>query len=423
MKTKILQVPIINVEFQDELCWRHTTNGDCTTKSAYKVFLHDQISVTSNARRCFTDAKKSILLQAWKNNHLPPRIKTFAWRLIRRVLATGKRASRFSTRIKKECSRCGLPETDAHLFFHCHFSRAVWFSSPLGFRTDFYEQYCYPSNFIECLLASLYPAASVHCIFATLWMLWKARNDLLFNRKEWSISQVICAAKAVLSTGDADDIAVPSDNLATTRIHAPPFSQPPGAVIYCNAAYNRDVDASTAGLGVYLHDPVRNIKLFVSAISTDASSALQAEAQGLLLAVWVVQLMEWRRVCFLSDSKTLVDAVATDNLLSRSGHWVLRPFLADAQNHRNSSGNLVQKVSRADNKTAHALCKRAYRDRSDPRTTFRCKSNLLFSSHCASRNRLCNITLKNIRLLAVHCLSCSSSLPFGRHQALGCLSV
>lgn len=194
-------------------------------------------------------------------------------------------------------------------------------------------------------------------------------------------------------------------------------------VVYCDAAYNRNVDASIAGLGVYLHDPVRNIKLFVSAISTDASSALQVEAQGLLLAVRMVQLMEWRRVCFLSDCKTLVDVVVTDDLLSRSGHWVLRPFLADVQNHRNANEDLVQKVPRADNKTVHALGKRAYRDCSGPRTTSRYRSNLLFPSHCASTNRLCNIRLKNIRLQAVHCLGCSSSLPFGRHQALSCLAV
>ena len=39
MKNKILQVPIINAGFEDELCWKHTPSGQCTSKSAYKVFM------------------------------------------------------------------------------------------------------------------------------------------------------------------------------------------------------------------------------------------------------------------------------------------------------------------------------------------------------------------------------------------------
>lgn len=60
---------------------------------------------------------------------LPPLIKTFTWHLIRRALATGSQASRFSQHIDENCTRCGNLETDAHLFFHCDFARTVWFSA------------------------------------------------------------------------------------------------------------------------------------------------------------------------------------------------------------------------------------------------------------------------------------------------------
>ena len=155
MMNKILQVPIINAEFDDELCWKHTPSGLCTAKSLYKTFLQEQANVATNTRQCLTAAEKEILMRTWKCPNIPPRVKTFAWRLIRRALASGSRASRFSTRIKKECTRCGLPETDIHLFFHCSFARAVWFSSPMGFKTDNFNLATLRMLFNPCLLVHI----------------------------------------------------------------------------------------------------------------------------------------------------------------------------------------------------------------------------------------------------------------------------
>ena len=214
---------------------------------------------------------------------------------------------------------------------------------------------------------------------------------------------------------------LPSVAVQRSIMLAMPFSLPAGVVAYCEATYNPQADATTAGLGVYLHDPIRKIKIFVSAISTDISSVLQAEAQGLLLAVRVAKLMGWTSVCFLSDNKTFVDAASSEDLLSKTIHRSIRPTLADIHSHRRTNGDLVLKVPRAENKTAHALAKLAFRDRSDARSSFRCKSNLPFPSLCSTRNKLCNFRDNFVRLLAVYCLGCSFSLLFGRHQAPRCL--
>jgi hypothetical protein len=39
------------------------------------------------------------LCRAWRSKSIPPLIKTFTWRLIRRALATAERASRYSSHI------------------------------------------------------------------------------------------------------------------------------------------------------------------------------------------------------------------------------------------------------------------------------------------------------------------------------------
>lgn len=89
-----------------------------------------------HASRSITPQGNQILQKMWKHRDLPPLIETFARCLIRRALATGERAARYSTHIDKHCSTCGKIEIDAHLFFHCDFAHAVWFSSDPPLRSD-----------------------------------------------------------------------------------------------------------------------------------------------------------------------------------------------------------------------------------------------------------------------------------------------
>ena len=79
---------------------------------------------------------QNLLNKIWKDKLIPPTNKTFMWRLIRQAVATGERASCFSTRITKNCTYCGQLENDMHLFFTCAFPRAVWFTGSRPLRTD-----------------------------------------------------------------------------------------------------------------------------------------------------------------------------------------------------------------------------------------------------------------------------------------------
>ena len=83
------QLLIINNVFDDELCWKHTPSGQFTTNSAYKTFMQEQTINAMGTRQGITDPERHSLMQAWKNANLPPRVKMFAWRLIRRSLASG----------------------------------------------------------------------------------------------------------------------------------------------------------------------------------------------------------------------------------------------------------------------------------------------------------------------------------------------
>ncbi|KAM0846565.1 hypothetical protein ACQ4PT_055586 [Festuca glaucescens] len=120
------------------------------------------------------------------------------------------------------------------------------------------------------------------------------------------------------------------------------------------------------------------------------------------MAIRVVEKLGWTGVSFLSDNKVFVDAASANDLLSRTSHWSTRPILVDVFSRRSQSSERILKVPRAENKMAHALAKRAFRDHSDARSSFLCKSNLLFPSLGFCRTSLCNLSSPSGSLMAVH---------------------
>jgi hypothetical protein len=64
-----------------------------------------------------TPQANSTLQKVCKAKSVPPFLKTFARRLIRRALVIAERASRWSTHIDQHCTNCEAIENGIHLFF------------------------------------------------------------------------------------------------------------------------------------------------------------------------------------------------------------------------------------------------------------------------------------------------------------------
>lgn len=368
-----MQIPIINADFNDEVCWIHTPNASCTTKSAYKTFLQATSMSSSNPGGTITEQEKTLLNQVWKNKSIVPRVKTFAWRLIRRALASGIRASRFSDHIQKECCRCGQIETDSHLFFHCPFARAVWFS--FGFKTEALDQNLYPAAIIHLILAAHHSELNLTTIFTLLWNIWKARNDILFKKKVWKPLQVLFATKAMLNAGEEE--ASEEDRMNSISPNKIPNTsssmQPAGTLAYVDAAFNPMVAEGEASFGVYLTNTFSRHSIFIQAAASNIQSVLQAEAMALLLAASAVKALGWTSVFFFSDCRSLVEAAEARNLLVNPGHWRIRPFLADFFNSTSGLNSCkVLHIPRTQNLLAHALAKKAFRNRSSPTCSMLC---------------------------------------------------
>lgn len=114
-------------------------------------------------------------------------------------MATRDRAGRYSDKISKQCTNCNVTETDTHLFFHCSFARAVWFSANPSLCTSFLPtEQDGVQEILPLILNGNTTDDHLQATMTILWYIWKARNDLRFNSKKWTVWQVhSCTAEEI----------------------------------------------------------------------------------------------------------------------------------------------------------------------------------------------------------------------------------
>jgi ribonuclease HI len=398
----------VQSDHDDILRWTPAKNGLCTTKAIYKHLSSQQlIPLPTHGSRSISQNANQILQKAWNSKTLPPLLKTFAWRLIRRALATAERAGRYSTHTDQHYTYCGAIENDFHLFFLCDLPRAVWSTANPAFTIDNIPAEDDGIQLTLPLLITPNSSDELLCkTFFTMWYIWKARNDNRFQRKTWHPWQVHHAVVAHLNTHmtalwevtEGTEIQQPlptSDPIITN----PATLLPNQGMNISNAGINQTTeqenrysttmldrflvpfpvllegsrcytDASTqpdlvtpipreAGIGIFIvntqvHPPQ---SIFIKAAMKDSSSVFMAEAAALALAVTVVQELHLQHINFLSDNQQLV------HFLNGSDHsnppdWRIKPFTQIISSTMTGRRVSIRKIRRTQNQTADLLARR-----------------------------------------------------------------
>lgn len=112
---KILSILLPITNKSDNFVWGPSPTCTFTVKSATWI-QNEQMS---------NHSKAPILRKLWKFN-IPPKVKIFAWLLIRGRLATRGRLHRFMKNMDPTCPICHSDEqTQDHLIIHCPFVKEV----------------------------------------------------------------------------------------------------------------------------------------------------------------------------------------------------------------------------------------------------------------------------------------------------------
>jgi hypothetical protein len=410
----ILQTPIINANGHDTLIWKLTPTGEFSTKSAYK-HCFNSLHLTPRQRPKIVPMQIiSLLNQVWRDKQMAPRIQTFAWRLLRKALSTGKRASRYSNHINEHCSRCGNIEDEMHMMFLCPFSKAAWYCYPWFIKIEFLAQHHHTvPDMIQTLLTSQHPQINSTTLYTFMWCLWKARNDTLFGRKVCRPSQVFAAANAIIK-GTALENSEPARQQG--KVHEQEQMQAlqtpqswdanifAGNAIFCDVAWKKSAgnERNQAGLGIIItmRDNQHLKQLHVSALSPPASTPLQAETYGLLLATRIADILQIQEPHFYSDSLVLTLAAKSQTVFDAPGHWENRPLLAAIKASPSFHCNRITHINRSNNVKADHQARLALRI-CNKSLALRCLSSEL--GQCPGRDILAVSSVTPFTLLSVKC--------------------
>jgi hypothetical protein len=266
---------------------------------------------------------------------------------------------------------------------------------------------------IYALLTSGHPIIKPTTLYTFLWCLWKARNDTLFCRKPGKPSQVFAAANAIISatklevsSSTRQHSKVQVNNIPGTNIVEP--SSIIGTKIFTDASWGqveeRGNSPKPVGLGICinLEGNQKCSQLLISTVSPPVSSALQAEAFGLLLAVKLADLLRLEQVTFFTDNATLAKVAADHNVQDAPGHWEIRPHLAHVFNNSSFNSDRIFHISRSLNVKADHCAKLALKIQN--RTfLFRCLASSQENAPCSFSDVFSNQSVAMCTLLSVKC--------------------
>jgi len=343
----------------DRIIWKPANNGYCSAKNAFRYLNNlSRFQLPHQGPRSITNEAMGILKRVWNYKNISPVIKTFIWRLIRRAIATGERVSAFTDKIDKTCALCGFTENDMHMFFHCEFARAVWFSAKTPLLSSVLPQE--QDGVQQCLTQIISPQVSDEIltqITTYLRFIWKVRNDLRFRKHSWSVLQVHLAVHAHIHSFSKvllkeqtqnlmEMISAENNQVQVQARHLPSVPHSnfqhmqnnktlcrfpetlSDARCFTDASTDPDVTYSSprrAGLGIFFLDPRANNSYYIKLQINNITSVVMAEAAALAFAAAIASALGLKDITFLTDSQMLANYFNGQNL-SCPPFWDAKPF-------------------------------------------------------------------------------------------------
>ncbi|KAL8547449.1 hypothetical protein ACS0TY_006976 [Phlomoides rotata] len=188
----ILAIPVIGAEIRDELIWRFNKDGIYSARSGY---------VDGTRLELVAGAEEVVRWSLIWDLHVLQRVMHFLWKLVHGILPTSINLISHFVDVDPICKRCGREtETAEHLFRSCDWVREFWESSAVEFGqfNSLRQGECCGAWALAVLEAL--PGVKQRAIFSIfLWKIWFSRNQLVFEKKQYTHGQIIESANSLLS--------------------------------------------------------------------------------------------------------------------------------------------------------------------------------------------------------------------------------
>ncbi|MFS7918598.1 putative RNA-directed DNA polymerase [Helianthus anomalus] len=155
--------------------WRSTVNGCFSIKQ-----------VRLDIEFANSEADGNALVFDW-NSWAPHKVNYLLWRALMGKIASKAGLIRRGIHLADSlCPRCGLYNEDPdHIFVNCLWSKSIWWNLLVWMKISFPVDISSLKEFVSYLLSrpggKIWKRLVYTIVLATVWRIWKARNEMTFN--------------------------------------------------------------------------------------------------------------------------------------------------------------------------------------------------------------------------------------------------
>ncbi|KAL6183929.1 hypothetical protein ACLB2K_045339 [Fragaria x ananassa] len=176
----ILRIPLSMRRVQDKLFWHYDKHGVYQVKSGYHIArITDQTVGCASSSGTVGPGSGGCWKKIWQAN-VPPKVRSFVWRLCREVIPTRAALSRRLFIPDVRCIFCGNEvETELHLFRDCPVVQSFWKHNPLHLI-----RYSYPGSTLAVWVFLVMDNLSMQQLegfFMALWTVWTESNNMIWR--------------------------------------------------------------------------------------------------------------------------------------------------------------------------------------------------------------------------------------------------
>ncbi|KAH9782560.1 reverse transcriptase domain-containing protein [Citrus sinensis] len=347
---KIVEIPLPRSPKEDTIIWHYDKKGLYSVKSGYQTALSLKFPAMPSSSMTGKNQWNIIWSLA-----LPEKIRIFAWRAAKNILPSAENLWKRRVIQEPTCQVCKFGvENVFHALVECKAARKIW-------RLTLFENDIMQTagqDFLS-LLHELYSRrnkADLELMIMICWMVWNARNEMLFKGKRENPQALVAKAEAVLEAykrvQKPEQVRKESQQVQTQQVWNPPQ----------NGFVKVNVDAATssekhlAGLGAIIRDDQGTVIAAAIKISKFNGDVAFAEAEALEWGLQIARNASAKALIVESDAQSVVKLVNNKQGGKSEIFWII----SEIQNlMRNFELVSINYTHRSRNAIAHSLAKLA----------------------------------------------------------------